>query len=139
MQNTIFVVKGVANTGKTKTIKKVYELLFKKYPNAKKEEEITGGDIRVILTINGVKIGIESQGDPNSRLFKSIELFIKMKCEIIVCATRTRGATCKIVSKQENNYSISWKNKNKSEKGKEDKENLELAELIVEEINKLLS
>lgn len=105
--NTIIAIKGVLNTGKTATIKKFYHLLKSKYPKSKIENEICGSDIRAIITINGVKIGIESQGDPNSRLFESILLFVKNQCNIIVCATRSRGGTVQLIEEQEN-YEIIW-------------------------------
>lgn len=44
-------------------------------------------------------IGIESQGDPNSRQQASLDLFLQKNCDIIVCASRTRG---EIVSNVEN-------------------------------------
>lgn len=72
-------------------------------------------------------------------MIKSIELFVEIKCDIIICATRTRGATCNIVKEQENNYSINWINKGKSEKGKEDEANLKIAEIIIDEIEKILA
>lgn len=49
----------------------------------------------MVLTINGVKIGIESQGDPEkkSRLPQSLKEFVDNGCSIIVCARRTRERT----------------------------------------------
>ena len=67
---TIIAVRGVANQGKSASIKIVYSLLRELYPAAKIEELNIGVDITVVITIDGVKVGIESQGDPNSRLFQ---------------------------------------------------------------------
>lgn len=104
--NTIIAINGKENTGKTTTIKEINQLLKSEYPTSKREYEIHKPDIRVIITINGVKIGIESQGDPG-RLPKSILLFVENQCDIIVCATRSKGQTIKLIKKQEN-YEIIW-------------------------------
>jgi len=110
MERKIFALKGVGNVGKTQTIKKAYELIIDKYPNAKQELVINGPgiEIRSIITIKGVKIGIESQGDPNSRLVESIDLFVKEKCRVIICATRTSGATVEAVKKLQPDYKVVW-------------------------------
>jgi len=67
-------------------------------------------DITKIITVNGIKIGIESQGDPNSNLFTSLALFDKEKCDLIICATRTKGNTVNEVMKYESNsgYDVIW-------------------------------
>jgi hypothetical protein len=43
--------------------------------------------------VNGLAVGIESQGDPNSRLKRSLPAFAAAKCDIIFCACRTSGMT----------------------------------------------
>ena len=94
---TAIALSGVANRGKTETIRNVYSQLCNEYPNAKKESLSDRSDVRVILTIEGVKVGIESQGDPNSRQPKSLELFQREGCHVIVCTMRTFGMTVKAV------------------------------------------
>jgi len=140
MENTIIVVRGVANVGKTQTIKNVYELLKTKYKNTTTEHEIFKADMRIVITINGIKIGIESQGDPSSRLFDSIEFFVRIKCNIIICTTRSRGATVDIIHKQEPEYTINWHDKLKI-KGNvaQTQENLKMANTIVSEVEKLIN
>src|SRR3989304_3812381 len=90
---TIVAVRGVANLGKSASIKKTYQLLKSAYPNAIFDEIVVSTDITIIIAINGVKIGIESQGDPNRRLFSSLNRFVQAGCKVIVCATRSRGKT----------------------------------------------
>lgn len=67
-----------------------------------------GRDIKVLITINGVKIGIESQGDPikNTRLPDSLAEFVEIGCEIIVCAARTYGRTRDVVDDVAKGYEI---------------------------------
>ena len=88
------VLKGRGNSGKTETISLVYQQLKSKYPSLKENVLIQNTiDIKVILAINDQKIGIESQGDPLSRLKQSLSDFVTAGCNIIICATRTYGMT----------------------------------------------
>ena len=102
MKNTIFVLQGKSNTGKTQTIKKIYNLLYNQHFNTRTTDyinpvapdfDIFSADIRTILKINNINIGFESQGDPNSRLENSLEFFIEKECQMIICGARTRGMT----------------------------------------------
>ncbi len=137
--NTIIAIRGVGNTGKTKTIKYVYDLVKSKYPEAKIESEICRLDIRVIFTVNGVKIGIESQGDPSSRLFESIPLFVKSQCNIILCATRTKGKTVQLIKEQEC-YEIIWHEKSFIEGAmKQQESNIKMANTIMKKIVNLIN
>lgn len=102
----IVALKGRANSGKSTTIKLVAQLLQQKYPNAPISVLISNtSDIKIIMNINGTKVGIESQGDPNSRLQQSLTDFVNAKCGVIICATRTSGMTFNWV----NNYLSSHK------------------------------
>jgi hypothetical protein len=105
---TVIALYGPANTGKSSTVKKVYELLKAKYPNAPVTHEIIHHDVRAIIKINGHSIGIESQGDPGSRIFTSISLFVQEECDIIVCATRTRGQTVEVIENLKPQYCVNW-------------------------------
>ncbi len=110
-----FALYGKANVGKSNTLKKLFVLLTEAYPNAP-VEYIHGSqinitviiDITVIIEIDGIRVGIESQGDPSSRLPESIERFKKDKCSIIICATRTRGGTVTTVEKLQPEFTLDW-------------------------------
>jgi alpha-D-ribose 1-methylphosphonate 5-triphosphate synthase subunit PhnL len=103
---TIIALKGLANSGKSATLKKVYEHLKATYPNAPIRHELVNHDVRAVMEIKGRFLGIESQGDPGSRLFTSISLFVREECELIICATRTRGATVQAVEELASQYDI---------------------------------
>ena len=78
---TIIVNKGRSRQGKSKTIIKTAELLKQQYPNAIILFEESGDDdIKMMLSIDAIKIGIESKGDPNSRLKNSISEFTEQNC-----------------------------------------------------------
>lgn len=49
-------------------------------------------DLKVLIYYRDVTIGLESRGDPNSRLVNSIDEFVNQYgCDIIICACRTKG------------------------------------------------
>lgn len=97
---------GSAQQGKSESIKLVFKLLSEKYPYT---ILIDNGDIKAIVEIAGVKVGIESQGDPNSRMPQSIDDFVSQGCGIIVCACRTKGDTGKkIYDLKEKGYEVIW-------------------------------
>lgn len=135
---------GTSNVGKSQTIKLVYKKLHEKFQGIifhEDFEQITheNGDISVIVIINGKIIGIESQGDPNSRIFFSLPIFAKLKCDIILCATRTRGGTVIEVEKLNNEYEIIWIKKNwEQEKAKHEIENEKIATDILKIITEQL-
>lgn len=137
---TLIALKGPGNTGKSATLKKVYELLKAKYPHASVRHEITNHDVRAIMEIKGLKVGIESQGDPGSRLSDSLDLFIREQCVIIVCATRTWGATVKAVERHASEFDIRWRSKlRESHPEQHQSSNNALALDIFTEIEKLIN
>ena len=85
----IVALYGTSNVGKSMTIKLLYQKLIDNYEkdillDSVKQMKSFDGDIRVVITINGKVIGIESQGDPNSRIFESLPFFVELKCDIII-------------------------------------------------------
>lgn len=110
MNKTIIAVYGRASEGKSTSIKLVCKKLLDEFPNAvsniPKEEISYSGDILVIITIGSIRIGIESQGDPKSRMItqETIKYLAEEKCDIILCATRTSGDTVKKVDEIASNY-----------------------------------
>jgi hypothetical protein len=112
MKKTIFANWGHAQQGKSDTVKRIAQEITAAYPTATTNPVSIdyAGDIQVIITIGKVKIGIESQGDPNSRIFASLTKFSFDNCDIIVCSTRTSGATVYAVSAlhTSHGYDIVW-------------------------------
>jgi hypothetical protein len=111
MKKLVIANSGITDRGKTQALKKVIEDLLS---NGAKEVERKSypidEDVTAILDYKGIRIGIETQGDPGSRLFSSLKDFIKKECEIIVCACRTSGNTYKEVMnlKKQHSYEIIW-------------------------------
>ena len=92
----VFALRGASKKGKSQTIRTAVEMLTEIHPGATLEHNhTTKKDVQVVLTMNGWKIGIESQG---SRLVDSLDLFVNVGCDVIVCATRTSGTTVNAVN-----------------------------------------
>jgi len=110
MKKTVFANWGHARQGKSDTIKRIAKKILDSYPNATTEPSQIdySADINVIITADNLKIGIESQGDPNSRLPDSLKRFSADNCDIIICATRTSGGTVEEVDNLAPKYDIIW-------------------------------
>ncbi|MBX9753464.1 MAG: hypothetical protein K2X80_01825 [Pseudomonadaceae bacterium] len=140
--NKISALWGAANSGKTSTLKLVHEKLQVISSGNIAEISIsnTDSDIRDIFTISGKRVGIETQGDPNSRLKESLELFKKYECNYIICACRSRGSTVDLVDALKPVYHISWRGQSSvSEKGFRFKSNEAVANLIFDELVEFLN
>ncbi len=97
MKKLVIANIGTANIGKTSSLKRVIDDLLnngaKEIPGTRLGNN-SNGDERVILRYNNITIGIETQGDPCSRIFDSLPYFVKQNCDIIICTCRTTGRTC---------------------------------------------
>lgn len=90
----VIALQGRASSGKTSTLLQVFNDLQVKYPSSKVQILAGRTDVKALMRgVNGKTIGIETQGDPNSRLQESLSDFLAAKCDIIFCACRTSGMT----------------------------------------------
>jgi len=113
MQKRIFALWGISNVGKTSTLKLIAREIMRQFFGAISNvpiEPLPNGDIAVIITIDNIKIGIISQGDPNTDLLLRLDELEKKNCDIIFCATRTSGTTVECVEQIEKkyNYKTTW-------------------------------
>jgi len=115
MSKAVIALRGVGDSGKSTTIKMVYSLLSEECKLQILEEYDGVVDQWVIFKLNGKKVGIESQGDPGSRLERTLRHFKDEGCDIIVCATRTRGKTNEWVTALDPPYSILWEQKTRAD------------------------
>lgn len=119
MKKLVITNIGKASQGKTSSIKEVFAQLQKAgYPCDIIYEAISKySDVMAIFTIEGVKVGIESQGDPKSRMPESMNYFVKSNCQIIVAACRTSGETYQKILELNSkyDYDIIWSPNDKTE------------------------
>lgn len=137
----LIALRGIAKVGKSQTIRKAYDLLCAEYPSANRDYLIDGStDVRVILAVDGVKVGIESQGDPGGRLEASLDLFVREGCQVIACATRTSGATVEAVRRLETSYTVVWFDQVKEpQPSVQASKNYQMASRIVEEVKAVIA
>ncbi|HEY4239974.1 MAG TPA: hypothetical protein VGM88_09175 [Kofleriaceae bacterium] len=110
----VIAVRGIGRRGKTTTIRGVLDLLRQAHPNAPPEGMVHTRDIAVIIVINGIKIGIESKGDPSTELRLRLQRLREAGCHIILCATRSRGETVDAVKSLRPIYNVEWIDKERS-------------------------
>lgn len=91
----VYALQGPGNCGKSSTLIQLFQMVQAKYPAAT-VQKIRSGTIDVAVVIRGVGglvVGIESQGDPGSRLKDTLPELATAKCDLIFCACRTNGKT----------------------------------------------
>lgn len=117
VEPTIIANYGDGDLGKTKSVILAYEKLRKiadkdKDGNVKEETickpEDLNEDICYILTINNVKVGISSQGDPRSAQKWLLEELVNKGCQIILATCRHYGATTDAILVYYPDYRIYW-------------------------------
>ncbi|EHR4996375.1 hypothetical protein ACOIXD_004507 [Vibrio parahaemolyticus] len=91
-QQLAYVLYGASNTGKTSALR-----FF-----AQKLDQIStlvaGGiepdyDFSVVFELKGKRIGVITAGDDEASMVEGFELIDKHNCEIVFCASRTKGQT----------------------------------------------
>jgi hypothetical protein len=96
IEKAIIVVREIANTGKSESIKKVYEHLNPTnapcvYGPINQNNDAQ--DIEVRLNCDGKLVGISSLGDPGYDLYGRLKAHADEKCVILLTASRTSGST----------------------------------------------
>jgi len=103
----VICFKGKGKTGKTTIIKRILNEFFnieihKKY-----------NDFVISFLINGKLIGICSYGDTLKDVKDNIEIFLRKKCDIIICASVTYGEVVNYY-KSKFGEDINWIERNSS-------------------------
>ena len=99
-------------------------------------------ELRIVIIIDGKRIGIESRGDKRTIVEESLETFAEVKCEVILCATRSRGGTCTAVEEfvKANRYKQDRIDKvPEPVEALQDKANEKLARKLVKDIERALA
>lgn len=85
---TIIALRGIGNTGKSSTIRILYDLLLE---NGFQQVNYIdyGRDFSAIFSNNGQLIGITSSGDTYDLVHGRLQDLVNENCSICVCACRT--------------------------------------------------
>ena len=115
MNNTVICVWNSGDKGKSSSIIETYNFLIKKGASVEysiknilsySNPDNNNNEILSVLNYQGLKIGIESQGDPKGRQFQTLPELTKLGCNLIICASRTKNSTCDLVYSL--GYDIIW-------------------------------
>jgi len=108
MKKTILCLFGPANTGKTSSIRRVDEIL-QSYGAKLVKVLFDENDFGKEYLFRAHKVGILSLGDPGSAQSEHLNQLAADECDVIICASRSKGATCDEVSKiASSNYERYW-------------------------------
>ena len=110
MNKLVIANTGTGCQGKSTSIKEVFKLIASRYPkNVTIIHPLKSGDVKAIIEVKGVLVGIESQGDPGSRMKDTLKYFLNASCKIIVIACRTYGDTYSAVNDMhQHGYQVIW-------------------------------
>lgn len=95
VEPTIIANFGEGDTGKSDSIKRVYEKLM----NVKEDRK----DICEVVEINGIKVGIASDGDSIKIIEANLDRLAKANCRIILTACRNNHDSVVLLNKYKPN------------------------------------
>lgn len=85
----IIALKGVGNSGKTTTIRILYNMMMGNGFQIVHDDFLERKDFSAVFQKNGKKIGITSSGDTYDLVHKKLAKLVAEPCSICVCACRT--------------------------------------------------
>lgn len=109
---TIIALFNAGDRGKTATLRQLAIQILTSYPDLVLIYPESGEipeklDFRFVVKIGDQIVGIESKGDPKTHLeSRLLEMFNKYKCDVVICATRTRGDSTTAVENVSRQLSI---------------------------------
>jgi hypothetical protein len=107
IQKTIIANYGDWDMGKTESINLAY-IKLQKVATHHEILHTDKDDVCALLEINGVKVGICSQGDPRSCQKGWMKTLVSKDCSIILAACRHYGATVDVIESYKPTYRIVW-------------------------------
>ena len=103
---TVICIRGTKHIGKTTLIHTVFDMLnLAETPPL----QMWGNDMLAILNMQGKTVGFASMGDPGSNQKTCLQQLVESGCEVILCASRTKGNTVNAVDNlATHGYRIIW-------------------------------
>jgi len=108
---TIIVNSGKSELGKSQTIVAIHDNIIKNTHREVRPTYKNKGDVDALIEMkNGIRVGIRSCGDPNSKLDDTLKEYLNANCDIIIVACRTSGATKNAVvdTSKKGMYRLIW-------------------------------
>jgi hypothetical protein len=100
MRRTLIVLHGKRDSGKTTTMRRAYDQIVeldgvKVLRKPPRQTNLRG----TILEFDGVRIGFVSVAEPPEGFLEYLTDLIRRGCQVIICATRSRGRTRSVVAR----------------------------------------
>lgn len=112
MTNTIIALQGRGGIGKSTTIRLAFDSFIKSSDVVLIDFTRRGRsiDFRAIVDIPNqkIRVGFSSQGDTKAEILKSLRKLIADGCDIIVCASRSRGGPVQAINSFQGAYQIEF-------------------------------
>lgn len=108
MKKQIIALRGKSNVGKSTALHLLYKCILSN-PCVKPLYFETIGrklDFLAILSVEGFIIGIFNRGDVAVIVQEFLDRLIDKKCQVIVCATRTKGDIDGVLASYEKKYKV---------------------------------
>lgn len=87
MRKSIIALKGKSDSGKSRTINYLYELLKKRKYEIIKDKQKKGINFNVaIFKINKIRIGLTTYGDIIGTIDDNLKYLVEEKCKLLICA-----------------------------------------------------
>jgi hypothetical protein len=88
----IIALRGKGNSGKTKTIRTLHELLIEKGFEVLTTDIVPidiRGDFRAVFKYQGKLIGVTSSGDTFDLVIQNLTFLVSFECDVCICACRS--------------------------------------------------
>ncbi len=106
----IIALYGISGSGKTTTIREIIQVLRDRGILDDFQSIRDEADIEAVVIINGIPVGIVSQGDPDSNSEQKLCEMVERDTQVIITACRTRGETVHIINRvaKASNARVIW-------------------------------
>lgn len=108
MKKQLIALRGRSCVGKSSTLHLLYKLLLA-HPGTKPLHFKAQGrklDFIAIVSIEGITVGIFNRGDVPATVQDLLEQLVAEKCQVIVCAARTKGKIENVLKSQGRKYKL---------------------------------
>ncbi|MDD5180573.1 MAG: hypothetical protein PHT15_04870 [Gallionellaceae bacterium] len=94
MKKRLIALRGSSSVGKSTSLHMLYRLLITEPSNKPLSFTSIGRkfDFEAVVLVGGYKVGLVNRGDIPKVLQSYLSKFVAMRCDVIVCTARTKGA-----------------------------------------------
>ncbi len=135
MKPKIIALTGSSSVGKSSTIRLAYNRIMV-HPEVKYSEftAINKRDFFAIIEISKLMIWFISQGDAAGMIKDHLNSLRRYRHDVIVCSTRSKGGTKKLIESYNPTHEIKWKKLKKLDPSRRQKVNEQDAQWVFDQI-----